>query len=79
MCSNQMHRAICAVLATVREFDPVISHAMETGVVDLSLVHRDRPQPPGDIGQILELGDAAGGLDALEQLLGGDGAPPVQS
>jgi len=79
MCSNQLHRAIGAVLATVREFDPVIRHAMETGVVDLSLAHRDRPQPPGDISRILELGDAAGGLDALEQLLGGDGAPPVQS
>jgi len=79
MCSNQLHRAIGAVLATVREFDPVIRHAMETGVVDLSLAHRDRPQPPGDISRILELGDAAGGLDALEELLGGDGAPPVQS
>jgi hypothetical protein len=79
MCSDQLHRAIGAVLVAVREFDPVIRHAMETGVVDLSLANHDRPQPPGDISQILELGDAAGGLDTLEQLLGGDGAPPVQS
>jgi hypothetical protein len=79
MCSNQLHRAIGAVLVAVREFDPVIRHAMETGVVDLTLAHHDRPQPPSDISQILELGEAAGGLDALEQLLGGGDAPPVQT
>jgi hypothetical protein len=79
MCSDQLHRAIGAVLVAVREFDPVIRHAMETGVVDFSLVKEERPEPPGDISQILELGDAAGGLDALEQLLGGGDTPPVQT
>ena len=79
MCSDQLHRAIGAVLVAVREFDPVIRHAMNTGVVDFTLVNDERPTPAGDITQILELGEAAGGLDALERLLGDSDAPPIQA
>ena len=35
--------------------------------------------PRGDIAKLLDLADQAGGLDAIERLLGGGDAPPVQT
>jgi hypothetical protein len=79
LCAEQLHRGIAAVLIAVKEFDPVVRHAMETGVVDLGLINDEMPDLPAEINQILELGERAGGLDALEQLLGGGDAPPVET
>lgn len=79
MCAEQLHRAIAGLLIAVRQFDPVIRHAMTTGEVDLDLAQDDAPEPPADITRILELGEAAGGLDALERLLGDSDAPPIQA
>lgn len=78
MCVEQLHRAISSLLMAVRHFDLVIRHAMETGKVDLDLAKKTIPQPPADISQIMELGESAGGLEALERLLGDSDAPPIQ-
>jgi hypothetical protein len=77
MCCEQLMRAIAGVLLAVRRFDPVIRHAMETGIVDLELAHEEPIGPADNIGQILELGDAAGGLDVITRLLGDSNAPPL--
>lgn len=80
MCSSQLHRAIAGVLLAIRRYDAVFRHAMQTGEVDLTLAQDDEPPtPPPEVMRILELGDDAGGLEALEQLLGGGDAPPVES
>lgn len=75
MCTEQLHRAISGLLMVVRHFDPVIRHAMDTGKVDLSLAKA--PTPPENIAEILELGESAGGLDAIERLLGDGDVPPI--
>lgn len=79
MCSAQLHRAITSILLTIRRFDPVFRHAMETGEVDMDLACDDPIQPPADVAGILDIARDAGGLDALERLLGGGDAPPVQA
>jgi hypothetical protein len=79
MCAEQLHRAIAGLLMAVRQFDPVIRHAMETGAVDLDLAKEDMPEPPPEITRILELGESAGGLEALERLLGDSDAPPIEA
>jgi hypothetical protein len=79
MCAEQLHRTIAGLLVAARQFDPVIRHAMQTGEVDLDLAREDMPEPPADITRILELGDSAGGFDALERLLGDSDAPPIQA
>jgi hypothetical protein len=79
MCAEQLHRAIAGILMAVRQFDPVIRHAMNTGTVDLELAHDEPAEPPADITRILELGESAGGLDALERLLGDSDAPPIEA
>ena len=80
MCGEQLHRAVACLLIAVRQFDPVIRHAMQTGEVDLELAREDdKPEPDADITRVLELGEAAGGLDALERLLGDSDAPPIQA
>jgi hypothetical protein len=80
MCAQQLHRAIAAVLLAVRRYDPIFRHAMKTGIVDMSLAHEDEPPtPPGDVTGILELGNDAGGLDALERLLGDGDTPPIEA
>jgi len=79
MCAEQLLRAIAGVLIAVKEFDPVVRHAKETGIVDLELINDEVPDMPPEINQIIELGETAGGLDALEQLLGGGDAPPVEA
>jgi len=47
--------------------------------VNLDLAKEDMPEPPPEITRILELGESAGGLDALERLLGDSDAPPIQA
>lgn len=79
MCAEQLHRAIGGLLMAVRHFDPVIRHAMDTGKVDLTLAKVPAPGEPENVSQILELGESAGGLDALERLLGDSDAPPIQA
>lgn len=79
MCGEQLHRMIAGLLIAVRQFDPVIRHAMETGLVDLDLAQEEPPSPPPEVTRILELGESAGGLDALERLLGDSDAPPIQA
>ena len=79
MCAEQLHRSIAALLTVVREFDPVIRHAMQTGEVDLDLAREDSAEPAPDVTRIIELGEAAGGLDALERLLGDSDAPPIEA
>jgi hypothetical protein len=87
LCAEQLQRGIAGVLLAIRRFDPVIRRAMDIGEVDLTLA-RDSEQatladpgtdspPVPDVGRILDLANEAGGMDALDRLLGGDGAPPV--
>jgi len=79
MCAEQLHRSIAALLTVVREFDPVIRHAMQTGEVNLDLAQEEPAEPSPDVTRIIELGEAAGGLDALERLLGDSDAPPIEA
>lgn len=92
LCGEQLQRGIAGVLLVIRRFDPVIRHAMATGEVDLELINEeehaetagqagsghDAPPAP-DLGRILDLANEAGGIDALDKLLGGDGTPPVEA
>jgi hypothetical protein len=78
LCAAQLHRAITAILVVIRRFDPVFRQAMETGEVDMALVQDDPPEPPAEVTEILDIATAAGGLDAVEKLLGGDDAPAVE-
>ena len=50
--------------------DAVIRHAIETGEVDLDLARDESAEPPTDLDEMLRLAREAGGIDALEQLLG---------
>lgn len=73
MCAEQLQRAISCVLLVIRRFDPVLKHALETGIVDLGLAYDKGIDGSSDgISHILELGEAAGGIQNLERLLGGD-------
>lgn len=95
MTAEQLFRGVAGVLFAVRQFDPVIQHAMSTGVVDLSLVREDLPTPPPEVSGLLDLAKEAGGIEGLERLLGGadasqsatepgtqggdDAIPPIQA
>jgi hypothetical protein len=79
MCSQQLVRAIAGVLLVIRRYDPVFRHAMETGEVDFDLINEEEPPtPPADVTRILDLANDAGGLDALERLLGDSDAPAIE-
>jgi hypothetical protein len=80
MCAEQLHRAIVGIMLVIRRYDPVIRHAMETGEVDFDLINEEElPTPPADVTRILDLANDAGGLDAIERLLGDSDAPPIQA
>lgn len=70
--AGQVHRAIAGILVAIRRYDAVIRHAIETGEVDLDLTRDESAEPPTDLDEMLRLAREAGGIDALEQLLGGD-------
>jgi len=89
LTKRQLQRAIGGILMVVRQFDRVIRRARDTGVISFEDVenglHHDEPEaeetsppPQGDIAKLLDLADQAGGLDAIERLLGGGDAPPVE-
>ena len=73
LTSRLFHRLVHAVMHGVKRFAPVIQHAMRTGEVSMALVDNEKPSddPPHDISGLLELVEQAGGIDALESLLGG--------
>jgi hypothetical protein len=91
MTADQFLRGIAGVLLAVRQFDPVIRHAMTSGEVDLDLVRDDLPEPPPEVTGLLDLAKEAGGIEGLERLLGGadggqtrprggdDAVPPMQA
>lgn len=78
LTSKQFHRLMYAVIIGVNQLDAVVRHAMETGEVRLDLV-QDGPTETGDQGiddethRLESLAARAGGIDALERLLGGEG------
>ena len=83
LSSKQFHRLMHAVIIGVQRLDRVIRHAMENGAVCLDLMNEeegsssDDSQLDDDDKALLEtledLAEEAGGIDALERLLGGDG------
>ena len=83
LSSKQFYRLMHAVIIGVQRLDRVIRHAMETGTVCLDLMNEeegsssDDDQLDDDDKAFLEtlegLAEEAGGIDALERLLGGDG------
>jgi hypothetical protein len=73
MCAEQLRRAITGILLVIRRFDAVICHARDTGEVDFEREAPEPPEPTADIARILDLADDAGGIDAIERLLGGGG------
>lgn len=90
LTARQLQRAITGILQVVQQYDRVITRAMETGEISFHDVECDRHRnvdtgdggpatPAGDITRLLDLADQAGGLDAIERLLGGGDPPPVQS
>lgn len=90
LTQRQLDRAIGGILQVVRQYDRVITRARDTGVISFEDVETkphaaepaaEEPSPParGDIAKLLDLADQAGGLDAIERLLGGGDAPPVQT
>lgn len=79
MCAEQLQRAITGVLLVVRRFDAVICHARDTGEVDFDRESEEATEPAADIARILDLADDAGGIDAIERLLGGGGPLPTDA
>jgi len=90
LTERQLQRAIVGILMVVSKFDHVIRRARDTGVISFedaeNGLHHDEPEaeetspsPRGDIAKLLDLADQAGGLDAIERLLGGGDAPPVET
>jgi len=77
MCAAQLQRAVMGILLAVRRFNAVICHARETGEVDFNKEDSEAPGSATDIARILELADDAGGMDAIERLLGGGGVSPA--
>ncbi|MFM8578087.1 MAG: hypothetical protein ACKOCN_04710 [Planctomycetaceae bacterium] len=80
LSSRQLHRAIAGLLQVLQRFDPVIRNAMKTGIVSFTDVEESRhTNVPRDVRRLRRLAERAGGIDALEQLLGGDAAVPDAS
>lgn len=80
LSSRQLHRAIAGLLQVLQRFDPVIRNAMKTGIVSFTDVEESRhTNVPRDVRRLRRLAERAGGIDALEQLLGGDAADPDAS
>lgn len=79
MCATQLQRAITGILLAVRRFDAVICHARDTGEVDFDRESEEATEPEGDIARILDLANDAGGIDAIERLLGGGGPLPTDA
>lgn len=73
LTSRLFHRLVHAMIHGMKRFAPVIQHAMQTGEVSMALVDDGKPSddPAPDIARLLELSEQAGGIDALESLLGG--------
>jgi len=73
LTSQLFHRLMHALMHGVKRFAPVIQHAIRTGEVSMSLVDDEKrsDEPAPDISRLVELADQAGGIDALESLLGG--------
>ncbi|NCY01343.1 MAG: hypothetical protein EBX36_00110 [Planctomycetia bacterium] len=71
--SRLFHRLVHAMIHGVKRFAPVIQHAMRTGEVSMALVDDGTPSddPGPDLARLAELAEEAGGIDALEALLGG--------
>jgi len=76
LTSCLFHRLVHAMIHGIKRFAPVIQHAIRTGEVSMSLVDNDKPsdEPAPDISRLVELVEQAGGIDALESLLGGPAA-----
>lgn len=73
--SRQLHRMIHGMLGAIQRFHPVIRHAMDHGEVSFaSLNDEDLPSPPSEeTMRLMDLARRAGGIEALEKLLGGEG------
>lgn len=71
--ADQLKRCLAGVLMAVKQYDPVFRHVIETGEIDFDLT-ADIPPPsdPADMLRVVGLADDAGGVDALERLLGGE-------
>lgn len=83
LSSKQFHRLMHAVILGVQRLDRVVRHAMETGTVCLDLMNEEEGSSSDDerfddgdkalLETLEDLAEEAGGIDALERLLGGDG------
>ena len=73
--SRQFHRLIHGVLHGIRRFDRVIRHAMESGEVSFASLDDDEPASAEseEMLRLQDLARRAGGIEALEKLLGGEG------
>ncbi len=71
---NQFSRVIETLMKAIMEADTLVRQAMETGVVDLSLIDGGPTAAPADglseMERLQQLADQAGGIEALERLLG---------
>ena len=74
LTSRQFHRMIHGMLGAIERFHPVIRHAMEHGEVSFDcLAEEEHPFPPSaETLRLLDLARRAGGIEALEKLVGGE-------
>lgn len=73
LTSQQFHRLVHGVLHGVQQFDKVMRHALETGIVCFECLD-DAGQASAasdDAARLSDLVERAGGIDELEKLLGG--------
>jgi hypothetical protein len=84
LSSKQFHRLMHAVIIGVQRLDRVVRHAMETGTVCLDLMEEKESGDSAGVDHLdaddkalleslEDLAEEAGGIDALERLLGGEG------
>lgn len=79
LSSRQLHRMLHGMIGAIQRFHPVIRHAMDHGEVSFaSLQEEERPSPTSEeTSRLMDLARRAGGIEALEKLLGED--PPAES
>jgi hypothetical protein len=77
LTSRQFHRLLQGVLHGTQRYDRAIRLAADAGEISAAALADDDSASPADasLGDLMHLADRAGGIDALERLIGGDDAP----
>lgn len=83
LTAKQFHRVLGVMLQAIKDAHAIVSHAMETGVADPSLIGGGQAAAATaadpEIEKLRQLAAQAGGVEELEKLLGGNDPAPDPS